>query len=409
MRPRASGPPDASEAPRRGVALLLLLPVVCSLLLSPSEGRAAERSVRFFVNAKSDFDRWTERPDAEMQAWMRANYDRMLTYSPYFDERLRWYPNAWVYRDIYAIYADSSVATERPEWILRDAGGKPLYIPFGCSRGRCPQYAADFGNPEFRRHWIERLRRIVDRGYIGIWIDDVNLDWRVGDGYGNHVRPIDPRTGAPMLLSDWRRYLAEFTEQVRAEFPDKEIAHNVIWYAAPGNDPFISRQIKAADYINLERGASDSGIRGGRGKYGFETFLKFIDRVHDFGGHVILEDDESDTEIERNYELAAYLLISDGGDLISADGDRERMSPERFWHGYDVSMGAALGPRHSTHDGLIRRDFECGFVLLNQPDKPPRVVRIGEGFRDLDGKEVDKLRLSRSTAAVLLRDECDGG
>ena len=75
---------------------------------------------------------------------------RMLVFSPYFDSRLSWYPNGWVYKDLYAIGVGSSMASAHPDWILRDSAGQALYIPFACSGGTCPQYAGDVGSPAFR-------------------------------------------------------------------------------------------------------------------------------------------------------------------------------------------------------------------------------------------------------------------
>ena len=48
---------------------------------------------------------------------MRNNYFRMQTYSVYFDKRLSWYPNAWVYKNSYAIKSRWPVFREHPEWI----------------------------------------------------------------------------------------------------------------------------------------------------------------------------------------------------------------------------------------------------------------------------------------------------
>jgi hypothetical protein len=158
---------------------------------------------------------------------MRENYYRMQTYSPYFDSRLSWYPWAWEYKDAYAIKPAWDVFAEHPEWVLRDANGEMLYIPWGCSGGTCPQYAADVGNPEFRKWWIEGAKSKIALGYDGIWVDDVNLEWRIGNGNGDSVRPIDPRTGSEMTLADWRRYFAEFMEQLRAALPDVEIAREL--------------------------------------------------------------------------------------------------------------------------------------------------------------------------------------
>ncbi|MEJ2139437.1 MAG: putative glycoside hydrolase [Gammaproteobacteria bacterium] len=338
---------------------------------------------------------------------MRENYYRMQVYSPYFDKRLTWFPNAWEYEDAYKIKPDGDTVRKHPEWVLRDAAGNMLYIPYACKNGTCPQYAADFGNPEFRDHWIERLANNMQAGYIGIWVDDVNMLWRVSDGNGDHVKPIDPRTGKEMRLTDWQRYFAEFMEEVRQRFPDAEIAHNVIFWAEPadGNDEYLLRQALAADYINLERGVTaGKGLAGGDGKYGFKTFLAYIDWVHGLGRHVILDDDDSDSIKDRNLELAFYFLINNGGDLIGADGDRSRMNPDSFWSGYRIGLGAALGERY-MYEGLFRRDFECGMTLVNEPGQPTRSIDLGRPMTDLSGRSTRVVTLKAAEGEVLV-DSC---
>ena len=111
--------------------------------------------VRFVKEAKASFDAFTDNPSAGQAAWMREHFWRQKTYAPYFDARTSWYPNAWTYKDLYAMYADDDTITPKhPEWILRDGAGRKLYIPYGCSGGSCPQYAGDVGNPAFRKQWI---------------------------------------------------------------------------------------------------------------------------------------------------------------------------------------------------------------------------------------------------------------
>jgi hypothetical protein len=402
----------AKRMPRRMTSLTVILTScvmlqLLSLMVPAQESEDTDWSVKFFVSARSDFDRWTRAPGPARQQWMREHYDRMLTYSPYFDSRLQWYPQAWLYKDSYAIHTDSSIAKEHPDWVLHDEDGNQLYIPYDCSRGRCPQYAGDIGNPEFRLRWIADLRRKLEKGYLGVYVDDVNLDWRVSDGFGDYVKPIDPRTGKTMSLADWRRYFAEFMELIRQEFPDIEIVHNAIWYATPVDDPFIIRQVQAADYIGIERGATDDGIVAGRGKYGFQTFLAFIDRVHRLGGSILLDDDDSDTSVERDFELAAYFLVTTGNDLIGADGDRRRMRPGDFWQGYELNLGPPVSEHFRTRERLIARDFECGRVLLNEPGRPSTVVRVEPGFVTMDGEQARLERLSGASALILIRDDCD--
>lgn len=322
-------------------------------------------TVNFFVDARSDFDAWTAEPSPGQIQFMRKNYDRMKTYSPYFDERLDWFPNAWVYRDSMAIYPDSQIYRDHPDWVLRDKEGRQLYVDFDCRNGTCPQLAADIGNREYRAWWINEARRLINKvGYQGIWVDDVNLEWRISNGSGKTVIPMDPRTNQKMTLTDWRRYFATFMEELRAAIPNTEIAHNSIWYV--DNDVFVERQIKASDYINIERGASDSGIRNGNGEFSFNAFIRFVNRVHGLRRSVIIDDDDDTGAQERDYDLAFYLLIKTGDDLLSADGDRGRMNPDTFWSGYRVDLGRALGNYYQKGTSY-RRDFDCGQVVLEPP------------------------------------------
>ncbi len=379
-------------------------PVVAGLALTVALPAAAalEGEVRYYQIARSSFDHYLQDPTPSEQQWMLAHYHRIQGWSPFFDSRLSWFPNAWAYKDAYAIKPGTWEYNQHPEWILRDASGKKLYIPFACNGGSCPQYAGDFGNPAFRAHWIAEAQELQQTGYLGMWIDDVNMAWRVSDGWANHVKPIDPRTGAEMTLTNWRRYMTEFMEEIRAAVPGMEIGHNIIWYAGPedNSDPWIAREIDAADYINLERGITDQGLTGNNGRFGLTTFLEFVDYVHGRGRHVILMD-EGGTTTQREYALAGYFLISDGVDMVSTE-ELSWSAPDSWWHGYDTDLGDALGPRYFWND-LIRRDFDCGIVLLNRPDWPSISVNLGETMTKINGQSVGSVTLSGDQAVILSR------
>jgi len=338
--------------------------------------------------------------DPSYGAFLRRHVWRMVVYSPYFDDKTRWYPNGWAYKDAYAIYRESALASQHPEWILRDQAGRPLFIPFACSRGGCPQYAADISNPAFRRQWIARARAIVAHGYHGLFIDDVNMALRVSDGEGRPVAPIDRGTGTPMRDEAWRRYMAQFMEQIRAAIPHVELVHNVIWLAdSPIRkaDPPIRREIRAADYINLERGVNDTGLTGGTGPSSLSSLLAYVDAVHGLGRSVAL--DGAATEAAGiEYSLAGYFLISGGNDLVSAHG----LTPVHWWTGFDVNLGEADGPRY-TWKGLLRRDFAHGMSLVAAPETVPHSVTLPTTMRTLDGRTVTSLKLAPASGAVLLR------
>jgi hypothetical protein len=354
------------------------------------------------LNAKSAFDPYVTEAAPRTQEFAQQRYWRMRAYPPFFDQALHWAAPTQFYKDLYAIYnpRQTELIEENPDWVLRDGAGEPLFIEWGCSSGSCPQYAADIGSPEWRRHWIEEAAEELEKGYVGIFIDDVNMEMRVSDGNGEFVRPIDPRTGAPMTDEDWRRYIAEFTEEIRAAFPAAEITHNAHWWVEH-SDPFVQRQIAAADAIELERGFSDDGLTPGRGAYGFLTFIDHVEWLHAQGKTVIYEPHEIADERAREFELAGYFLLQQGTDAIAVDEDGEAY-PDRWWHGWNADLGRPRGGLR-TRDGVLQRRFSRGLVLLNQPDSASRRIDLERPYLRLSGRRAHSVRLGASRGLVLIR------
>jgi putative glycosyl hydrolase-like family 15 (GHL15) protein len=379
-------------------SMVVAAALAVGLAAAPAGAADPEGRVHFAQVANSSFDTFTQSPTQAQKDWMRAHYWRMLTYAPYFDSRLAWYPDAWVYKDLYAIYTGSTLAASHPEWILRDASGNKLYIPYGCSGGTCPQYAGDVGNPAFRANWVQEATATLSKGYRGLFVDDVNmLISRIGNGSGTPVAPIDPRTGKTMTEADWRRYMAEMVEQIRTAFAGKEIVHNALWFAGT-TDASVQRQLLAADVICLERGVNDSGIVGGSGTYGFDTFLGLVDWLHARGRAVYYLPGVSSNG-PREYGLAAYFLTSAGSDSLGNDpgtGD----TPADWWPGYDTDLGAARGAR-SLWNGLLRRDFDGGMVLVNPPGATQRTVTLPATYTDITGASRTSVTLGAAQGIVL--------
>jgi hypothetical protein len=391
----------AWRAPRAGLVARLLLAAALTSLLLPSSSVGAnvdQGAVHFLRSADSAFDRYTESRSRSYGAFLRRHMWRMIVYAPYFNNKTRWYPNGWAYEDAYAIYRDSGLAARHPEWILRDSQGRPLYIPFACSHGTCTHYAGDISNAAFRRHWTAEARAKLRHRYRGLYVDDANMAFRVGNGQEEQVAPIDHATHQPMTYGAWRSYMARFMEQIRAALPHTEIVHNAIWFADSPTlaaDPYIRRQIEAANYIYLERGVNDSGLTGGSGRYSLSRFLSYIDVVHALGKGVALAGGATDRQ-GSEYSLASYFLISTGKDAVST-GD---MTPVHWWSALDVNLGQALGPRRKW-SGVLRRDFTGGMSLVNEPEGEPRTVNLPTTMRDLDGRNVKVVTLAPASGVVL--------
>jgi len=389
---------------RRLLASMVAL-IAISVFAAPAgaavDATGSTGGVRFVKRMSPSFDPYVTNPSADRVAWLNKKLWRTEVFTPFFDQRTAFYGNGWVYSDIYAIYNGSDVAAQHPDWILKDPAGNKLYIPWGCGNGWCPQYAADITNPAYRAWWTSNLVNNLAKGYRGAWVDDVNLELRVGDVNNNVVAPYSAALGRTMSVTDWRRSMAEFVEQVRAAVPaNKEILHNSIWYAAQGagrdSDPYVQRQIAAADYINVERGFNDDGLGGGTGEWSLRALQGFIDRVHAKGKGVIIDAfDASPAGME--YSLANYLLVNTGRDGV---GEVD-MTPDNWWKGWDTDLGAALGDRYDWQ-GLMRRDFKGGLALVAEPGSPARTVQLPTAMTTIDGRSVTSVTISGSRGAVLM-------
>lgn len=356
--------------------------------------------VNFLEYAQSNFDSFTSAPSPAQEQWMQQNFGRMAVFSPYFDTRTSWYPNAYVYQDLYGVLQGSWVQTAHPEWIMHDQYGNKLYIPFNCS-GTCPSYAGDVSNPAFRAFWISSTQSVMAGGnYKNLFIDDVNMQFNVSDGNGNLVAPIDFNTGQPMTYTAWKGYIATFVQQIRAALPATQIMENTIWFANASinqdADPSIQAQLATASQINLERGiASDPGLTGGTGFWSVYNFFAFIDRVHAKGVGVNFQEYQL-TAAQQQYGLASWFLISNGNDSL---GD-ETVTPNNWWSAYNLNLGQPLGPR-TYNNGVFERSFTGGMVVLGEPGLATQTIQLPGTFQTLAGNYVTSVTIGGSQGIIL--------
>lgn len=347
-----------------------------------------------------EFDRHVTNTSPAQQAWLNKKFWRAEVFNPFFDGMTSWYTKGWVYKDLYAIGNGSPQASQNPDWILKSQTGEKLYIPWGCGNNWCPQYAADITNPAYRASWIANLKAAIAKGYKGAWIDDVNLERRVSNAAGTDVAPYSATLGRTMTADDWRKAMADFTEQIRRELPSTEILHNSIWYAGQGAgrdaNPDVQRQIASADYINIERGFNDGGLTGGNGEWGVRALHGFVDRVHAMGKGVIV-DAFDNTSAGMEYSLANYLLVNAGKDGVGEISQ----GPDSWWKGWDTDLGTATSGRYDWQ-GTIRRDFTGGIVLVNEPGAPTRTVTLPQPMTTIDGATVTTVTVGAGRGAVLL-------
>ena len=256
--------------------------------------------------------------------------------------------------------------------MLRDRRGRRLYVPFGCAKGTCPQYAADVASPAWRRHLTRQVRAVTRVRYAGVFLDDVNFDRNVGDGSGRLVAPV--RGGRTLSEAEWKAAMATLVRTVRRAAPRRELMINTVWWKAQSSldDPVVAAGVAAATDFEVERGAEDT-----RRGQSFDGLLAVIDRLHGLGLGVKLENYEATDRRRAEFELATHLLTTEGRDTFSAEWRscpratrRYKPCARSFWRGYLTRLGPALGPREQRPDGLWQRRFRDGLVLVNPPGQP---------------------------------------
>jgi hypothetical protein len=352
--------------------------------------------VHFQLRTSSADDQYTNSPSQTMEQWFQTHLWEMQVYSPYFDSRLSWYPRAVTYFESYGIHLDDPLVSEHPEWILKDPYGNWLYLNWGCTGSSCPQYAFDFANPAFIQYQIAALQTMMNAGYIGVWLDDVDLNMETSNGAGTTVAPIDSTTGQVMTQTAWEQHMADYVTAIRQAFPNTQMIHNAIWYAGSqpaGSDPYVQQEIQAADYINLERGVSDPGVTAGTGEYSLYSMLNYIDVVHSLGKKVVIEE----LNFNGDYGLAGYFLISSGIDALG----NTAVTPDNWWSGYDVDLGTPLGARYSWNN-VFRRDYTGGIVVLNPNGASTVSLTLPGTYTTTSGTQVTEVTLSGGQAAVLM-------
>ena len=204
-----------------------------------------------------------------------------------------WYPSAWTYKDLYAIYAtgDGEVKPDQhAEWILRDAQGHKLYIRYDCSAAPAPSSRATSATPPSAHTGSPTPSACtIAHGYQGLFVDDVNMELRISDGHGNLQCADRPAH----RHADERGRLAPLHGRVHGADPRRELAGRrdrpqpalVQRRHRPVHPPRPGRRRPDRD----SSAASTTPAWRRRGPLSCARCFKQIDRLHARGKGVILD------------------------------------------------------------------------------------------------------------------------
>lgn len=335
-------------------------PVTGRLLFMPKLGPAtdsylngADTARKAYVNDKLDM------PMAYVDNW--ASW---LPSQQYFDIEVG------AYNRNHPDHSGAPPLTDQQKaWICKDDKGTLLFIRWGSSvNGQLPQYAADWGNPDFRNYAKGVVNSILAK-HPGVHFDDANSWPNLGYGNGSSAPAFDSH-GKPISREQWADNLCTLLEEIRAEHPQAFLSANQWWSDSypknDGSDPYVQRTAKAMSMMAKEQGLTDTGLTGGTGQWSIDRLFKWADAIHAAGANVWwMSYASSAADVEAN--CAAYWCTWQPGDSLSGGS---------WWQTwptvYDIDLGDPKGPYTYT-GGVHRREFTRGHVEVAS-DRTGRVV-----------------------------------
>ena len=141
----------------------------------------------------------------------------------------------------------------------------------------------------------------------------------------------------------------------------------MIWFAPGAKGKWGRMQTRSANVITLERGVNDAGLTGGTFTFGLRTFLRYSDWIHRRKADVMFLETVR-TPARRDYGLAGYFMVNNGRDTY---GTLVESDPKQLVARIRGKLGAPLRGRYRW-TGLLRRDFQRGLVLMNEPGAATR-------------------------------------
>ncbi|MGI5506256.1 putative glycoside hydrolase [Lentzea sp. CA-135723] len=291
-----------------------------------------------------------------------------------------------------------SVRGTKPEWFLRDQGGKELAFS-----GYEGHWQMDVGNPDYRKAWVNGvLADARSSGFDGVFLDNALFSC---DTYHPGVCP--------------------------ARYPDNASFQQ----AYKGMLAEVGKALGAAG-LSTVANLSNARLHAGA----WEAYTEFLD-----GGFDEWWLSFSDTELLQEYPegwsrqvsqvtageasgrttwvqphfgagnqkafryaLASLFLVTGGGAAIAEVAHVDGYAGPTPWHPeYDWYLGHPAGAYRKVVDNVYRRDFTCGVVLVNanRTGSPEVEVQLQRTYKNHEGAPVDSVRLS-GTSGVVLRANC---
>ncbi|HTT94697.1 MAG TPA: putative glycoside hydrolase [Solirubrobacterales bacterium] len=286
--------------------------------------------------------------------------------------------------------------SEAPEaWFLKNTGGRKF-----TSEAYEWLWAMDVGSAAYQQRWYENvIGEVESAGWDGVFIDDANASMKYAYDPAKVAKyPNDASYAAAMEAA-----LAYIGPKVQAR-GKLAIANFAQWVEAPQTyNRWLGYLSGGLDemFVKWGRGAGE----GYRPAYQWEAQVEEAEYAAAKGKVFIgfTQGAVGETQAAR-YGYASVLL---GGDESASYAFTPNYTEETWLPEYEYEIGAATGAETADADGVHRRRFEAGLVLVN-PTAAAQSVSFGgtysgSGLEDATGATMpahSALILTGSAAAA---------
>ncbi|HEY3763972.1 MAG TPA: putative glycoside hydrolase [Gaiellales bacterium] len=281
-------------------------------------------------------------------------------------------------------------ARVNPGWILRGASGKPLTYKHSAS------FVMDVGNAAYQDTGVARVIGLAQAGgFDGAFLDDANasLRWIIPGGQARSV--TYPTTAS------WQGAVYSFLTSVA---PQLHRAGLLVVANIGGST--ITPGLWQRWNGPIDGAMEESFTNGGTGRDSAANGQWPAKLAHavwsEKHGKIALDHAVTATRAGARYGLATMLLAADGENLYSASTGYRR---EVWWPEDRAAndLGRPLGGYRVLRDGVYRRDFQHGVVLVDPHLHAKGPIRLGGTYVGSGLGRVRTVTLAGRSGVVLLR------
>lgn len=296
----------------------------------------------------------------------------------------------------------ASFWNKHEEWFLHDGAGERVRVRVRSYKGRTARYAMNVAHPGYQDYLGEKAAALLKVGYDGIQLDNVETAYSYKERYvGRFVSALP--VPEEMTEEKWYAGEAAMLRRIRAianeaGFRDREVIFNHIRAGEPDRS---MEYLAEVDGANAESWL-DKGV-GPEGRWGWRSRVELARRAAKAGKRTnLLCSSSGPNRKEALFTFASYLMAVAGERSTFWYGKPYRVENMPWYDFYEIDLGAPAGEMASIENGLYRRDFDEGIVVVN-PGGAPAAASLGGPFWNEMYEELESVEMPAKSAAILRR------